>query len=443
MELPELPELDDEETPMPSSKDIERMHTRATKLLEDLGETFAGSLTSDAKGKGNPLNTTSTLSTSDRAFIKTILTSGTETDKLSALILLSSSSPVHTTSYLNQLLGLTKKKSRDQAVRAIRAIVDWLQGGSAGTSSAGLPDRKLKWFTEQQDLRKVAQAQRSGVKKNGKMPGDEYLVIWAFEDWLKKWYFGLLQVIEGLLHDPLPFVRMQMTGFVASLLSGKPEQEQNLLRLLIDKLADSDKSVSSRTSHHVLQVIQSHPMMKGIIVREVAALVLKPSTVNAASNASHAPSGGKGGHKGKGPAASTPGHSHAAGMRSSDHSRYYGIITLNQIMLSRGDQDKTVANKLLETYFSVFQDLLGTYETNEGEADALPKQSELKDRKKRRDEKKGKGKKEDDKFAHLSRQDRRKVVRSQQALESESKLMAAVLTGVNRAFPYSELEGNV
>lgn len=426
---------------MPANKDIERMQTRANKLLEELGETFAGSLSSDAKGKGNPLNQTSTLSTSDRAFIKTILTSGTETDKLSALILLSSSSPVHTTSYLNQLLGLTKKKSRDQAVRAIRAIVDWLQGGSAGTSSAGLPDRKLKWFAEQRDLRRVAQAQRSGLKKNGKIPGDEHLVLYAFEDWLKKWYFGLLQVIEGLLHDPLPFVRTQMTGFVASLLSGKPEQEQNLLRLLIDKLADSDKTVSSRTSHHILQVIQAHPMMKGIIVREVAGLVLKPSTVNAASNASHAPAAHKG-HKGKGPA-STPGHSHAAGMRSSDHSRYYGIITLNQIMLSRRDQDKQVANKLLETYFSVFQDLLGIYESNEEEAEALPQQADFKDRKKRRDEKKGKGKKEDDKLAHLSRQDRRRVVRSQQTLESESKLMAAVLTGVNRAFPYSELEGNV
>lgn len=424
---------------MPSNKDIEQMQARASKLLEELSETFAGSLSSDAKGKGNPLNATSTLSTSDRAFINTILTSGTETDKLSALILLSSSSPIHTTSYLNQLLGLTKKKSRDQAVRAIRATVDWLQGGSAGTSSAGLPDRKLKWFTEQTGLRQVAAAQRSGLKKNGKIPGDEHLVLWAFEDWLKKWYFSLLQVIEGLLHDPLPFVRTQMTGFVASLLSGKPEQEQNLMRLLIDKLADSDKTVSSRTSHHILQVIQAHPMMKGIIVREVAGLVLKPSTVNAASNASHAPSASKG-HKGK---VSAPGHSHAAGMRSSDHSRYYGIITLNQIMLTRSEHDKQVANKLLETYFSVFQDLLGTYTSNEEDAEALPQQADFKDRKQRRDAKKGKGKKDDDKFAHLSRQDRRKVIKSQQSLESESKLMAAVLTGVNRAFPYSELEGDV
>lgn len=427
---------------MPSNKDIEKMQERATKLLEELGETFAGSLSSNAKGKGNILNTTSTLSTSDRAFINTILTSGTETDKLSALILLSSSSPIHTTSYLNQLLGLTKKKSRDQAVRAIRAIVDWLQGGSAGTSSAGLPDRKLKWFGEHREMRQVAFLQRSGLKKNGKIPGDEHLVLWAFEDWLKKWYFSLLQVIEGLLHDPLPFVRTQMTGFVTTLLSGKPEQEQNLLRLLIDKLADSDKSVSSRTSHHILTVIQAHPMMKGIIVREVAGLVLKPSTVNAASNASHLPAAGKG-HKGKGAAASAPGHSHAAGMRSSDHSRYYGIITLNQIMLTRTEQDKQVANKLLETYFSVFQDLLGTYSSNEEDAEDSPQQGELKDRKRRRDEKKGKGKNADDKLAHLSRQDRRKVQRSQQTLESESKLMAAVLTGVNRAFPYSELEGDV
>lgn len=419
---------------MPSGKDLETLQTHGAELLQELGHAFAGSLSSDVKGKNNPLNTTSTLSTSDRAFINTILTSGTESDKLSALILLSSSSPLHTTTYLNQLLGLTKKKSRDQAVRAIRAIADWIQGGSTGGSASGLPDRKLKWFAEQQGLSQVVNARKQGLKKNGKLPGDEHLVMWAFEDWLKKWYFELLQVMEGLLHDPLPFVRAQVTGFTASLLTGKPEQEQNLLRLLVDKLGDSDKTVSSRTSHYILQVLQSHPMMKGIVVRELAALVLKP--------VSHTATVQRGSAKGKGPV--TAGPSATAGVRSGDHARYYGIITLNQVMLSRSEQDKQVANKLLETYFSIFQDLLGTYASASETVDSVAQpQHTLKDRKQRRDEKRGKEVKKETGLEGLSRQDRRKVMKSQQSLESESKLMAAVLTGVNRAFPYSDLEGDV
>jgi ribosome biogenesis protein MAK21 len=47
--------------------------------------------------------------------------------------------------------------------------------------------------------------------------------------------------------DPLPYVRTQTTGFIATLLSSKPEQEQNLLRLLVNKLA-SFLFVKSRTN---------------------------------------------------------------------------------------------------------------------------------------------------------------------------------------------------
>ncbi len=83
---------------------------------------------------------------------------------------------------------------------------------------------------------------------------DEYLVMWYFEDWLKKFFYSVLQVLEvrrcdflRLPHltniflqtyslDPLPYVRTQALGFIATLLREKPEQEQNLLRLLVNKL---------------------------------------------------------------------------------------------------------------------------------------------------------------------------------------------------------------
>ena len=227
-----------------------------------------------------------------------------------------------------------------------------------------------------------------------------------------------------------------MTGFLASLLSSKPEQEQNLLRLLVDKLGDSDRTVSSRTSYHLLQLLQNHPMMKTIVVREVAALVLRPTA--------SAPIAVASGHHGKKASATSAAHPSAtAGVRSSDHSRYYGIITLNQIMLSRTDQDKLVANRLIEVYFDIFKDLLGNY----SEEDDAPQAEELKGRKQRRDEQKGGKRKRDqqgaEKLKALPRKERRRIEKSQQALEAESKIMAAVLTGVNRAFPYSEIEGDV
>lgn len=222
-----------------------------------------------------------------------------------------------------------------------------------------------------------------------------------------------------------------MTGFLANLLASKPEQEQNLLRLLVDKLGDSDKTVSSRTSYHLLQILNAHPLMKSIIVREVAAIVLRPAPPPVKPAA-----GPENKNRGKGSATSA-----SPTIRSVDHSKYYGIITLNQIMLTRTPQDTLVANKLIEVYFDIFRDLLGTHGDDEEET---AKPTELVDRKQRRTEKAtGKRKRDEDKLKALPRKERRKIEKSQQVLEAESKIMAAVLTGVNRAFPYSDIDGNL
>ena len=65
---------------------------------------------------------------------------------------------------------------------------------------------------------------------------DQHLVVWYFEDWLKKYFFSILQILETFSLDPLTYVRTQTLAFLATLLRSQPEQEQNLLRLLVNKL---------------------------------------------------------------------------------------------------------------------------------------------------------------------------------------------------------------
>ena len=65
--------------------------------------------------------------------------------------------------------------SRDERLKAARAIVDWWVGG-------GSPTRKLKYFRDQPLL-------HPGVT-------NKHLLVWYFEDWLKKYFFSLLQVLE-------------------------------------------------------------------------------------------------------------------------------------------------------------------------------------------------------------------------------------------------------
>jgi ribosome biogenesis protein MAK21 len=84
---------------------------------------------------------------------------------------------------------------------------------------------------------------------------DQHLLLWYFEDWLKKYFFSILQILEvsrywthgarvvltmsrpqTLSLDPLPYVRTQALSLIFTLLRDKPEQEHNLLRLLVNKL---------------------------------------------------------------------------------------------------------------------------------------------------------------------------------------------------------------
>jgi len=200
--------------------------------------------------------------------------------------------------------------------------------------------------------------------------------------------------------DPLPYVRIQAITFVFQLLRDKPEQEQNLLRLLVNKLGDNDRSVASRVSYHLMQVVQTHPQMKGIIINEVSASIF----------------GGLGGD--------------AKGASS----RYYSVITFNQMVLSA--RESAVADRLMDLYFKLFREMLGEGAVREKEQVAAKMEKAAADKeqeddgaeveKPRRRKRKGGKKGDDDEFAALE--------------ESDSKMISAILTGINRALPFATLD---
>jgi ribosome biogenesis protein MAK21 len=214
----EMPPLPTATSRAPSSATLEMAKQRAKDLLEREASHYASALSpSKTLNPDYPVP----LSNSDRTFFATVLSSGTSSDKLSALVLVTSSSPVHALHYLNQLMSICKKKSREEATRAIRAVVDWLKGGEGG-DAGGLPDRKLKWFKDQPGLPAVASnAKLHGDNKrtsNLACPEDAWLVLWAFEDWLKQWYFDLLGIIEVcvcLMFDDLTILRLLQTMLIS------------------------------------------------------------------------------------------------------------------------------------------------------------------------------------------------------------------------------------
>ena len=156
VERPPLPPF----TALPNPDIITHLHSRGKFLLQTESDNYMSS---------------NYITSSDRQFLSTIMTSGTQSDKLSALTLSITSSPLHCQKQLDALLNMARKKSRNEAVQAIAAIKDLLVGNL-------LPERKLVYFGKQ-----------AGLSEN---VNDEELILWTFEDWLKGWYFQVLQVIE-------------------------------------------------------------------------------------------------------------------------------------------------------------------------------------------------------------------------------------------------------
>ena len=124
--VPPLPPKAD--LPQPTASQLSSLTERASSLLSKDAEKYASSSAAQ--------------SASDAHFLKTILSTGTLSDRLSALTLLVQASPVHNTAALESLRSMAQrgraKGGRDEGLKAVRCVVDWWVGG-------GGPGRKLKY----------------------------------------------------------------------------------------------------------------------------------------------------------------------------------------------------------------------------------------------------------------------------------------------------------
>ncbi|KAL2808766.1 CBF/Mak21 family-domain-containing protein [Aspergillus granulosus] len=352
--MTELPPISSKQTAGLPRHLVDRVYNYAVSLLEKENKLYADAQQASAS--------------SSYKFYSTIMTTGTLSDKISALTLAVQESPLHNTKSLENLVALGKKRSRAQAVEVLRSLKDMF---AQGTLLPG--DRRLRSFANQPSLLAAFQGAGSKWTEGSSLPGglqNSHLMVWAYEHFLKEQYFEVLKILEVWCNDEIEFSRSRAVSYVFELLKEKPEQEANLLRLLVNKLGDTSKKIASRASYLLLQLEQAHPLMKPTIVKSVEEVLFRPG--------------------------------------QSQHAKYYSIITLNQTVLSVKEEE--VGVQLLDIYFALFVALL----------------KPTKNPKYKNDKKHGKGKKHKDK-------DNSEV----QTEEMQDKLVSAVLTGVNRAYPFT------
>ncbi|KAF9163404.1 hypothetical protein DFQ26_002533 [Actinomortierella ambigua] len=335
---------------------ITQKTTQAQRLLDEEA----------TKYEENPV-----FSASDKHFVSTIMASGTLNDRVSALTLLVQESPLHNTKSLDKLMGMAEKKGRTEALKSIESLKDMFINGL-------LPDRKLKYFQDRTLTHPKAT--------------NEHLMMWLFEDYLKRTFWKFVQLLKILADDPVVHVRHRILGFIAELLAAKPEQEQTLLEMLVNKLGDNENKVSAKASFEIQQLLRKHPIMAMVVVREIERLLMRP--------------------------------------RVSQRSQYYAVITLNQTILTGKQED--VANKLIDIYFVFFKRMLGDHETEVKKTKNSIRENKNKvDKKRKKDAGKTKG----------PRKTPGEILDQQDS--EHAKMIAAVLTGVNRAFPFAQVPDDV
>ncbi|XP_043076110.1 CCAAT/enhancer-binding protein zeta [Puntigrus tetrazona] len=266
------------------------------------------------------------------AWMKSVVSTGTMTDRMAAMTVLIQDAPIHSLEHIESLVVLVKKKgSRRQGLMALDTLKELLL-------SDLLPKhRKLHTFSQHpfDQLEEKASGNRDAR--------DRRLVLWYFEHLLKLQVADFVASLDILARDTVQATKMRSLVTAYELLCNQPEQEKVVLMQIVNKLGDPEYKIASKASHLLETVLYKHPNMKTVVCYEVERLMFRPNI--------------------------------------SSKAQYYAACFLNQVILSHDEAD--LATKLINIYITFFN--------------ACIKKKDI-----------------------------------------ESKMLSALLTGVNRAYPYAK-----
>ncbi|XVF27125.1 hypothetical protein REPUB_Repub14bG0079700 [Reevesia pubescens] len=206
--------------------------------------------------------------------------------------------------------------------------------------------------------------------------GYSLLLFWYWEDCLKQRYERFIIAVEEASRDMLPALKDKALKTMYVLLKSKSEQERKLLSSLVNKLGDPQNKGASNADFYLSNLLSDHPNMKAVIIDEVDTFLFRPHL----------------------------------GLRA----KYHAVNFLSQIRLSHKGDGPKVAKRLIDVYFALFKVLIN----EAGKSQPLDNKSNkaVKSTPRSKENKlKGSGE------SHV---------------ELDSRLLSALLMGVNRAFPY-------
>ncbi|CAG9770496.1 unnamed protein product [Ceutorhynchus assimilis] len=270
---------------------------------------------------------------SNYQWMKTVMNTGTVSDKIAAHTVAIQDNPVCNLETLRNMVNMVKVGKKKECFTVMETLTELF------LSDLLKPDQKLAPF-HSKPLSMINDLSSGNAIKRRKI-----LSQWYFEDELKEIYTSFVLALNRAAQDTVESNKEKSITAMFKLLCGNPEQEKNLLANLINKLGDPSQKVASKAIYCLTQLLFKHSNMQEVVLKEVEKLLFR-SNINT-------------------------------------RAQYYCLCFLSQFYLSH--EASNVARKMIEVYLGFFK--------------ACVKKGEV-----------------------------------------DSRMMSALLMGINRAFPYSKME---
>ncbi|PUZ55987.1 hypothetical protein GQ55_5G258100 [Panicum hallii var. hallii] len=211
--------------------------------------------------------------------------------------------------------------------------------------------------------------------------GYSLLLFWHWEDCLKQRYEKFVMSLEDAVKDMLPNLKDKAMKTVFILLKSKSEQERRLLTTLVNKLGDPERRAASSAAYLLTCLLAAHPNMKMVVIDEVDSFLFRP---------------------------------------------HVGLRAKYQAVCQFSGPDSTF-KRLVDVYIALFKVLMSS---NDTKGDTCSKYSKKNVENGKIEGGNNKGK---DSKSHGNNEESSTAGSD---LEMDSRILSALLTGVNRALPY-------
>ena len=361
---------------------------------------------------------------SDDDWVQNTTRHGTLKDRVAAMSVMIADNPVHQLNILDQLMQLSQGGAGGQQKQRM--------GELAGQALTDLflntylpPHRKLismssrplhKYYFPANNVSSAKNANNSNTPYSPNTPNSpntpktantlspRVLLLWRFEEYVKQRYSAFLALLSTWLNDQQESHKLFALKTTIQLLTDRPEAEQLLLQMAVNKLGDPSKKMTAAASHQLRHMIHiNHPAMTPVVAKEVQQLAFRPHI--------------------------------------SPKVLYNCVIFLNQLKLHKatdhpldqphGQDPLPVA--LVKTYFRLFEVVVLA---TSPEAVAQAEKLAIKRKKIKR---KNQNKPIDARLASTnlaSTKALKSAPGTKATMQMKARLLSALLTGVNRAHPY-------